>query len=190
MRIDDTTPVTTSDIDEAWQNGPVDVTLTATDAVSGVAATYYSIDGGAETTYTAPFEISAEGTTTSSTGRSTSRGNIESATSVKVRIDDTAPVSSSDIDEAWQDGPVTVTLGSTDAGFSGVAATYYRSTAATEPPTPPRSRSAPRARRRRVLVGRHRRQHRDAALTARAHRRHDPVTTPTSPEAWQNGRST
>ncbi len=32
--------------------------------LSGVEETYYRIDGGDETTYTAPFEISGEGTTT------------------------------------------------------------------------------------------------------------------------------
>ena len=125
VRIDDTDAVTTSDIDEAWQNGPVDVTLAATDTVSGVYATYYRLDGGADTTYTAPFQIGSEGTTTVEYYSVDKRGNVESATSTMVRIDDTAPASSSDIDEAWQSGPVTVTLAATDNGYSGVQNTYY-----------------------------------------------------------------
>ena len=46
VRIDDTTPVTSSDIDEAWSNGPVTVTLSADDGVlSGIDTVYYSTDG-------------------------------------------------------------------------------------------------------------------------------------------------
>ena len=37
------------------------VTLSASDAFSGVDHTYYTVDGGADTTYTAPFEIAADG---------------------------------------------------------------------------------------------------------------------------------
>ncbi len=40
------------------------VTLTGSDALSGVAATYYTIDGGARQTYTAPFTVSAQGSHT------------------------------------------------------------------------------------------------------------------------------
>jgi Pro-kumamolisin, activation domain/Bacterial Ig-like domain (group 3) len=42
----------------------VTVTLSATDASSGVAGMFYSLDGGASVTYSAPFTISATGTHT------------------------------------------------------------------------------------------------------------------------------
>jgi hypothetical protein len=42
----------------------VTVTLSATDATSGVASMFYSLDGGASVTYTAPFTISVRGTHT------------------------------------------------------------------------------------------------------------------------------
>ena len=57
-------PVTVSDIDPVWQQGPVSVTLTADDTLSGVDATYYRIDGGQTVTYTAPFDVTGDGTHT------------------------------------------------------------------------------------------------------------------------------
>ena len=102
VRIDDTDPVTTADIDEAWQNGPVTVTLTRPTPSQASQATYYRIDGGAETTYTAPFEISAEGTTTveywSVDVRGQHRGRHERDGAHR-RHGTGDP---SDIDEAWQ----------------------------------------------------------------------------------------
>jgi hypothetical protein len=44
-----------------WYSSAVTFTATATDDVSGVAATYYKIDGGNTLTYTAPFTISTNG---------------------------------------------------------------------------------------------------------------------------------
>ncbi len=63
---DTTPPVTTCDLAGTQSGGvyvtPVTVTLTATDAESGVNHTYYKIDSGATwILYTAPFVVSAEG---------------------------------------------------------------------------------------------------------------------------------
>ncbi len=46
---------------KGWRNTAQTVTLKATDAGSGVAWTYYTVDGGARQTYAGPFEISKPG---------------------------------------------------------------------------------------------------------------------------------
>lgn len=95
--IDKTPPTTTAALagkagGGGWFTGPVTVTLTATDALSGVASTTFSIDGGASQTYTAPFTISADGTHTVSFGSTDAAGNVEANKAVSVRIDQTPPV--------------------------------------------------------------------------------------------------
>lgn len=61
-------PVTTATLSGTLQGGvyvsPVEVTLTATDYPSGVAATYYEVDGGSQQTYYGPFTVSASGSHT------------------------------------------------------------------------------------------------------------------------------
>jgi len=54
--IDTTAPVTTSDV-QATYTDAAEITLSATDAGSGVAATYYILNGGSTTEYTAPIEV-------------------------------------------------------------------------------------------------------------------------------------
>jgi hypothetical protein len=75
-----------------WYTTDVTVTLGATDDCSGVAATEYSLDGGATwTPYTGAFIINTEGTT-AVLFRSTDRaGNVETAQTVTVKLDKTAP---------------------------------------------------------------------------------------------------
>ena len=68
VNIDEIPPVTTATL-SATQTGayyvaPVTVTLTATDNASGVASTTYSLDGGNNTNYSAPFTVSTAGTHT------------------------------------------------------------------------------------------------------------------------------
>ena len=122
---DDTAPVTTSSADTAWHKDPVTVTLSATDAGSGVAETKYRIDGGAWQTYTAGFSISAEGDHTVQFYSVDRVGNQEPTRTAHVKIDVTAPVTSSSADSAWHKTPVTVTLSPTDA-VGEVAQTTYR----------------------------------------------------------------
>ena len=64
----------------------VKVTLSASDATSGVSATYYQIDGGALQTYSAPFTISATGNHTVAYYSRDVAGNYESTKSVNFWI--------------------------------------------------------------------------------------------------------
>ncbi len=69
VNIDTTAPVTTATGLQAsgssgWQNVSQVVSLAGSDGLSGVAATYYTLDGGARQTYASPFTVSAQGTHT------------------------------------------------------------------------------------------------------------------------------
>ncbi|MEO7719060.1 MAG: IPT/TIG domain-containing protein [Capsulimonas sp.] len=118
-------PVTTASLSgtlgaNGWYTSGVQMTLSATDpdGPSDVAATYYSIDGGAQQTYAAPFAIAAPGTHAVAYWSVDKLGNTEARHTQTVKIDSAAPVTTSAVSAAQ------VTLSATDVG-SGVAATYY-----------------------------------------------------------------
>ncbi len=123
-KIDTTPPTTTaSGSDSAWSNTPVTVTLTATDAGSGVAATQYSTDGG--TTWTtgtsvivpAPSNGANDGSHTIQYRSIDVVGNQEPVETRTVNISTQAPVTTaSGADSAWHDGPVTLTFSASGAG--------------------------------------------------------------------------
>ncbi len=70
VTIDKTAPVTSSNAPASWSGSSVDVVLSAADGHSGVAETWYALDGGMATQSTGnPVTISAQGTTRSPTGR-------------------------------------------------------------------------------------------------------------------------
>ncbi len=124
---DDTPPVTTSNIDTAWQRGPVSVVLAATDATTGVDATYYSTDGSVPSVpYTGTVQISAEGTTPFKFYSVDKRGNVEGVTAQNVRIDNTAPITSlpGNMPSSFTT-TATVNLAAADP-YSGVASTKWR----------------------------------------------------------------
>jgi len=81
LKIDFTPPVTKADLSGAksgsvW-TGPVKVELKAKDNVSGVEATYYSIDGSTRTYYTGPFKIATVGKHTLDFWSVDIAGNVE-----------------------------------------------------------------------------------------------------------------
>ena len=76
VSIDLTAPVTTA------ATAGAQVTLTATDTLSGVASKFFSVDGSAKTTYTAPFTVSGAGTHTVSYWSADKAGNTEAAHSL------------------------------------------------------------------------------------------------------------
>jgi hypothetical protein len=135
--LDGTPPVTTAtglqaSASAAWQKTPAKITLSATDNTggSGVAATYYTLDGGVRQTYTAPFTLS-DGAHTVSYWSVDNAGNTETALTGYANIDTTSATTTatglqSSAAAAWQKSPAKVTLSATDnTGGSGVAATYY-----------------------------------------------------------------
>jgi hypothetical protein len=88
---DTVAPVTTASLSGTIYSGSVydtavKVTLSATDATSGVAHTYYSIDGGGYATYGGAFTISALGTHTVRYYSKDVAGNVESVKSVSFTI--------------------------------------------------------------------------------------------------------
>ena len=106
------------------------VTLSADDGTgSGVAATYYTIDGQAQQQYAAPFTVSGQGRHTVVYWSTDVAGNAETHHTMNVNIDSQAPVALSDADGYWHNSDVTVTLSGMDPGAaagSGVAGVAYR----------------------------------------------------------------
>lgn len=124
VKVDNQAPVTVSDAPDTWATKAVTVNLTATDNLSGVDKTFYSVDGGA-------FQ---EGTVVTVAGAGLhvitfysvdKAGNVEVRKQAEVKIDETAPVTTSGLQDGWyQEQELTVTLKATD-DLSGVAKTYY-----------------------------------------------------------------
>ena len=118
-------PVTRDDAPGAWTKGPVSLHLDAEDFASGVTSTHYGTDGGEpDLTYAGPVTISAEGTTTVKYRSADAAGNTETAKTVTVRIDETAPSSSDDAPMGWVGGTQHVTIASNDS-MSGVDSAVY-----------------------------------------------------------------
>ncbi len=122
--LDFTPPATVSDAPLDWQNEAVSVLLTAVDPLSGVASTWYALDGGTQVPFSGvAIPVSAEGTTTVTYGSIDAVGNSESTQTALVRIDLTPPVTTSDAATKYSDA-AEITLESSDA-MSGVDAIYY-----------------------------------------------------------------
>lgn len=123
LTVDETAPVTKSDATGVWTNQDVTVTLTATDDISGVDKTYYSVDGGAFVEGTV-LTITEPGIHTVTFYSVDKAGNVEAKKSSAVKIDEQAPVTAADAPQGWVNAASDVKLNATD-DLSGVAATYY-----------------------------------------------------------------
>ena len=122
--VDLTKPSTGVSSPPTWSKADVTLTLSATDALSGVATTSYTVDGGATQTGTKPL-VSGQGTHTVSYWSTDVAGNVEAPASVTVNIDVTAPSITGQVTPApngngWNRGDVTVAFSCGDTG-SGVA---------------------------------------------------------------------
>ena len=95
---DITPPVTTCTLDppepngnNSWYVSDVEVTLNATDDMSGVNRTEYRINNGSIKTYTEPFNVSQDGELMIEYRSIDYAGNIEDWKSVEFKIDQTPP---------------------------------------------------------------------------------------------------
>jgi hypothetical protein len=90
VNIDETAPVTTAalsgTLNGSVYNSAVKVTLSATDNLSGVQYTYYSLDGGASTTYTAALNVTALGSHSVKFHSVDNAGNTETTKTVSFTI--------------------------------------------------------------------------------------------------------
>jgi hypothetical protein len=66
--------------------GNVRVWLIATDNLSGVASTVYQLDGGAVTTYSLPFIVSAKGAHTVTFHSTDLAGNVEATETLNFTV--------------------------------------------------------------------------------------------------------
>jgi len=120
--------VTSSDAKTTYVSS-ASIKLTATDAASGVAATYYKLDGGAQVSGST-INVTAVGSHTVEFWSVDVAGNAELHKTVSftitapVPVDVTAPVTSSDAKTTYVSS-ASIKLTATDAA-SGVAATYYK----------------------------------------------------------------
>jgi hypothetical protein len=131
IKVDRKAPSTSDDAPGGWQNQPVIVHLTAQDGGSGVATTWYSLDGtpsfvsGNQVEVAAPSGHSNDGVHSISYYSIDSVGNVEPSRLTVIAIDTTPPaIRATRTPEAnangWTDADVTVTYTCSDAG-SGVA---------------------------------------------------------------------
>jgi outer membrane protein assembly factor BamB len=133
VNIDLTAPSTSAGLSgtagaNEWYPGAVQVSLTASDAMSGIANIFYSVDGGAQQTYAGPFTISTDGSHTVNYWSMDVAGNTEAQQSTVVKIDMSAPSTAASINGAfsngWYQNPAQVFLTASDSS-SGVASSYY-----------------------------------------------------------------
>jgi Pro-kumamolisin, activation domain/Abnormal spindle-like microcephaly-assoc'd, ASPM-SPD-2-Hydin len=119
-----------------YNNTSVKITLTATDATSGIKHTYYAVDTTACTSstlgscavYSGPITISATGTHYVEYLTQDNAGNFSGEGIDYVYIDEVAPVTTSSLSGVLKGSafttPVKVTLSASD-NYSGVASTIY-----------------------------------------------------------------
>ena len=102
---DITPPVTTCTLNppepngnNSWYVSDVEVTLNATDDMSGVNRTEYRINNGSVKTYTEPFNVSQDREHTLEYRSIDNAGNVEDWKSVEFKIDQTGP----EVDIVWE----------------------------------------------------------------------------------------
>ena len=97
FNIDQTPPTTTAQLSgpagkNGWYTGPVTVTLIATDNLSGIASTSYSLDRAPSQSYSGPFIISANLDHSLAFSSIDQAGNTEATNTIGIKIDSAPPV--------------------------------------------------------------------------------------------------
>jgi hypothetical protein len=111
----------------ALSSASISISLVAADSRSGIAGTWYAVDGDPRQAYGLPFDVGTVGRHTISAWTQDGAGNT-TMTTRQVSIDSAAPTVTDDAPAGWSTGDVTVTLRATDA--EGVASIDYLLTAA------------------------------------------------------------
>jgi hypothetical protein len=140
--VDTIPPATTDDVPAGgWTNHELTVTLTATDAGSGVSTTYYTTDGSTPTASSSIYDSAHKPTLAD--GQQIryfsvdALGNAEGVeSSSTVRFDTESPTTTPTAMPDWSNQAESVTLNATDTG-SGVAKTYYTLDGSMPSPTSP-----------------------------------------------------
>ncbi|GAA2109825.1 hypothetical protein GCM10009780_64570 [Actinomadura alba] len=95
IKIDAIAPLTTAAFapanDAGWHAGAVPVTLSATDATSGIDATQYKLDGGGWTAYTGSVDVTGDGEHTLLYRSTDKAGNVETEKAATITVDATKP---------------------------------------------------------------------------------------------------
>jgi hypothetical protein len=129
IRVDTVTPADTTAVPAGWQTSPLNVSVTGTDAHSGVNQVSWRVDGGTTSTTTSvpgSFTVSAEGVHTIETRVRDAAGHQTGWKSQTVRIDTTAPVNQTQTSNpAWQTADYSVLVTAADGG-SGLAEVQWR----------------------------------------------------------------
>lgn len=127
IKIDRTAPITTATVPAAfdsWHASPVQVTLSASDNLSQVATTYYSLNGGAAQVYSGGITLVADRTHTIVFWSVDQAGNVEDAEadghSVEVQVDNIKPSITGSVSPAanatgWYTDAPTVSFACEDA---------------------------------------------------------------------------
>ncbi|KIL38339.1 hypothetical protein SD70_27090 [Gordoniibacillus kamchatkensis] len=137
VTVDGTPPVTTDDAPAGWVNRDVAITLAASDNLSGVAGTYYTVDGGAQQQGTSVV-ITAEGKHAVSYWSVDKAGNTEAPHTVAVQIDKTAPTLKVVMDKTvlWPPNHQMMTVNAAvyaEDSLSGIASVVLTSVTSSEP---------------------------------------------------------
>jgi hypothetical protein len=131
---DSTPPITTISFtgtlgENSWYIGPVTITLTATDDITGVDYTMYKLDSGSWNIYTSPFAVSDDQIHTIEYYSVDNSGNTESVKSADFKIDQMPPMTTHTISgDVGKDGwyrNINIYFNAID-NTSGVAHTFCR----------------------------------------------------------------
>ena len=127
-----TSPASPDGTNNWFKQSSVTFTLAATDATSGAATTLYTVDGGAQQTYSGTVTVSGQGDHTVTYWSVDNAGNTENTNTTHIKLDNVKPTTTLTTSPASPDGTnswfkqasVTFTLAATDA-TSGVANRFY-----------------------------------------------------------------
>jgi hypothetical protein len=102
IKLDNVAPTTTltttpgsPDGTNGWfKQSSVSFTLSGADGASGVASSFYTVDGGATQTYAGPVVINSQGDHTVTFWSTDGAGNVEPANTTHIKLDNVAPAAS------------------------------------------------------------------------------------------------